>query len=113
MPSRKPPVSATWASTLLPITTSARNPSATRSRARSRVKNAQRVRIPAAAAAPAGPGAGSMPRTGIPRSTKVRSRYPSLLASSTTRLPAPRRRASMSSSALARAWARIVSENEE
>ena len=74
MPSTRPLRSATWASTLLAMITSARRPSALSLAATSRPKNSLRVGTPARTAAAAGASAGSMPWTGMPRSTKLRKR---------------------------------------
>ena len=56
-------------------------------------KNATSVRIPFFSASAATFAAGSMPSTGIPFATKCCSRYPSLLAISTTWLDRPARSA--------------------
>ena len=71
MPATKPLRSGTCAITLLAMMTSARLPSATRRSASSMPKNSRRVGTPTASAASAWSGAGSMPSTGTPRSTKL------------------------------------------
>ena len=86
MPATKSLRSGTWARTLLPISRSAGPYSAANSRAARWPKNRTTVGTPLARAAAATLAAGSTPRALMPLFTKFCSRYPSLLASSTTRL---------------------------
>ncbi len=113
MPPTNPFRSGTWAITLLAMMTSAGPCSARIRRATSRSKNSSSVGTPAAMAALAWVGAGSTPSTGTPASTKLRKRYPSLLASSTTSDEGPSRRDSMSPRAWSALCARRWSLNEE
>ena len=74
MPSTKLFSVGVCAITLFATITSARFPSATSRRARSAPKNSWSVGTPVAFAASACSGAGSIPSTGTPRSTKFLSR---------------------------------------
>jgi hypothetical protein len=76
--------SGTWARTLFAISRSA-GCTPHSSVAASRPKNLTSVGMPRSRAAAATFAAGSIPRTGIPRAAKYWRRWPSLLATSTTR----------------------------
>ena len=58
-------------------------------------------------------GAGSMPSTGIPASTKLRRKYPSFEATSTTRLPGPSPRSATSRRACSAEWRTRPVEKDE
>ena len=84
IPATKSLMSGTCANTLLPITRSARSPPSTSFAARPAPKNSTSVSMPRSSATVATFAAGSMPSTGMSRSTKYWRRYPSFEASSTT-----------------------------
>ena len=76
-------------------------------------RNCTTVGMPSDWAASATFFAGSMPRTGMSRAMKCCSRYPSLLATSVTRLSPVRPSVSIIESANRLAWATQESEYDE
>ncbi len=114
MPSTNPLRSGTWAITLLAMITSARRPSLRSWFASSVPKKARRVGTPRRSAAAAWSGAGSMPSTGTPCSTKLREQVAVVarhlddeaVGAETAALDQALRMCS-------RAWSASMSENDE